>query len=78
MVLYCILVLLDAGPVIRSAAAIRLSSVPLNADVIFWALPVGFAGVAFFGVLRIIGRWLGKSVDKYSQELQETKKVEDF
>ena len=66
--LYCLLVLLKAGPVIRSAAAIRLSAVPWNADLMFWALPVGFAGIAFFGVLRIIGRWRKKEVDKVTEK----------
>jgi TRAP-type C4-dicarboxylate transport system permease small subunit len=73
--LYCLLVLLKAGPVIRSAAAIRLSAVPWNADLMFWSLPVGFSGIVFFGVLRIIGRLRNKRVDKVTEKTGETEVV---
>jgi TRAP-type C4-dicarboxylate transport system permease small subunit len=70
-VVYCLIVILDAGPVIRSAAAIRLSAVPWNADLMFWSLPVGFGGIAFFGVLRIMGRLRKKHVDRSTEKAGE-------
>jgi TRAP-type C4-dicarboxylate transport system permease small subunit len=60
---YCAAAIATAGPVLRSASLMRLSAVPWNVGVLFWALPVGFGGVAFFMVWRIVAALRGQSVD---------------
>lgn len=60
---YCVVTIMTAGPVLRSASLMRLSSVPWNVGVVFWALPVGFGGIAFFTAWRIVRRLRGQPVD---------------
>ncbi len=60
---YCVVAIFTAGPVLRSASMMRLSAVPWNAGLLFWALPVGFGGIAVFMALRIVGRFRGVEVD---------------
>jgi len=60
---YCLAALATAGPVLRSASLMRLSAVPWNAGVLFWALPVGFGGISVFMAWRMVGRLRGQTVD---------------
>ncbi len=60
---YCVVAIMTAGPVLRSASMMRLSSVPWNVGVLFWALPVGFGGVAFYMACHLVARLRGQSVD---------------
>ncbi len=60
---YCVATIMTSGPVLRSASMMRLSAVPWNAGVLFWALPVGFGGIAVFMAWRIVQRLRGQTVD---------------
>jgi TRAP-type C4-dicarboxylate transport system permease small subunit len=60
---YCVAAIMTAGPVLRSASLMRLSAVPWNAGALFWALPVGFGGIALCVVWRILQRLSGQTVD---------------
>lgn len=63
VLLFCAITVATSGPVLRSAALMRLSTVPWNAQALFWAAPVGFGGIAVFMVIRIVARLRGETLD---------------